>query len=69
MSTDFQPLEFDQAGNTIGVDLISPVTGSNFTHLDGDTVADIKDNGVMIDYSGIRFFVPWSNVKCIRQAL
>lgn len=68
MATDFQNLSLSES-ETIVVELVNPVTGSNYTHLDGDTVADIQNNGVMIDYSGNRFFVPWSNVRCIRQAL
>lgn len=67
MATDFTPLGFDQNA-TIVVELRDATLGS-FTHLDGDTVADIQDNGVMVDYSGIRYFVPWSNVRVIRQAL
>lgn len=67
MPTDFQNLGFSEDA-TIVVELIEPTLGSA-THLDGDTVADIQDKGVMVDYSGIRYFVPWSNVRVIRQAL
>lgn len=68
--TSFEPLAFDQDGATMLVELVNPVGGvSAYTHLDGDTVIDIQATGVMIDYGGIRWLVPWTNIRCIRQAL
>lgn len=67
MSSSITDLAFSEAAGTLSVDLVN-ATGGN-THLDADTVIDFQPYGVMVDYDGSRYFVPWSNVKSIKQSL
>lgn len=66
MTSNIAPMAFDETV-TLVVWLKDSV--DSFTHLDGDTLIDIQENGVMVDYSGNRYLVPWSNIKAIRQAV
>jgi hypothetical protein len=64
MSTNITDLAFSES-STLSVILRTAVDGN--THLDGDTVLDIQELGVMVDYSSTRYFVPWSNILAVKS--
>lgn len=69
MATDFsQTLAFDESGATVEVEVINAIDSQST--LDGDAIS-MTETGVFVRYDDASnlYFVPWTNVKAIRQAL
>ncbi len=67
MATNIAQLAFDETGAGLAVVMREPGT-SSVTILE-PSVIEFQDHGVMLDFSGTRYFVPWQNILVIQQSI